>query len=212
MRSRIGLRAHSILTLSHLDLQGEDVNKIKEDQNVKVSEKLVSLGRRLGILLPEPDDDPEEDGADIQDTNTNLSIDDAEQALRRHMGGGEKNQRKKTLKDRRKELASKPARPKPKSVCKFYMEGLCQKGDTCPFSHAVKPRRTAEEAKSTEICKFYRLGNCLRGSSCIYSHDLSNVPCRFYHLKGECSAGAACRFSHQAISEEARIQLRAEWS
>ena len=90
------------------------------------------------------------------------------------------------------------------------MEGLCTKGDSCTYSHAVKPRKTVEEAKSAEVCRFFLAGSCLKGDTCYYSHDLSKVPCRFYHLKGECSAGNKCRFSHAPIDADTRTKMTSE--
>ena len=51
----------------------------------------------------------------------------------------------------------------------------------------------------------------MKGDSCYYSHDLSVVPCKFFHLKGECSAavrGTICRFSHAPIDPETLEKLR----
>lgn len=99
----------------------------------------------------------------------------------------------------------------PRLICRYFMEGVCSKGDKCTFSHAVVPNKTPEEAKVKEPCKFFIAGSCMKGESCYYSHDLSVVPCKFFHLKGECSAnakGAACRFSHEPIDKETLEKLR----
>ena len=99
----------------------------------------------------------------------------------------------------------------PRLICRYFMEGICSKGDKCTFSHAVVPNKTPEEAKVKEPCKFFIAGSCMKGESCYYSHDLSVVPCKFFHLKGECSAnakGAVCRFSHEPIDKETLEILR----
>ena len=99
----------------------------------------------------------------------------------------------------------------PRLICRYFMEGVCSKGDKCTFSHAVVPNKTPEEAKVKEPCKFFIAGSCMKGESCYYSHDLSVVPCKFFHLKGECSAnakGASCRFSHEPIDKDTLEKLR----
>lgn len=99
----------------------------------------------------------------------------------------------------------------PRLICRYFMEGICSKGDKCTFSHAVVPNKTPEEAKVKEPCKFFIAGSCMKGESCYYSHDLSVVPCKFFHLKGECSAvakGSVCRFSHEPIDDESLEKLR----
>lgn len=99
---------------------------------------------------------------------------------------------------------------KPKVPCRYWMEGKCTKGEECTFSHALRPNKTPDEAKSGEVCRFHIAGSCLKGETCLYSHDLSQVPCKFFHVRGECGAGRTCRFSHAPISEEARHALFAE--
>ncbi|PJF17542.1 hypothetical protein PSACC_02640 [Paramicrosporidium saccamoebae] len=99
---------------------------------------------------------------------------------------------------------------RPKVPCRYWMEGKCSKGDECTFSHASRPNRSVEDAKSEDVCRFHIAGNCLKGDNCMYSHDLSKVPCKFFHVKGDCGAGASCRFSHGAISEQERHLLFVE--
>lgn len=98
-------------------------------------------------------------------------------------------------------------RPAPRVACRYFMEGKCSKGDECTFNHAVRPNKTVEEARSEDVCRFHIAGGCLKGDGCMYSHDLSRVPCKFFHAKGECGAGTRCRFSHAPVSEEVRHQL-----
>lgn len=101
-------------------------------------------------------------------------------------------------------------RERPRVPCRYWMEGKCGKGEECTFSHAQRPLRSPEEARSDEVCRFHLAGTCLKGETCLYSHDLSRVPCKFFHVKAACSAGDACRFSHAPISEQVRHQLFAE--
>lgn len=141
---------------------------------------------------------------------------DAESLLR---GGGAPPPRKRTtllakfsleavrISGNKENGARDAGKNRPRTPCRYFMEGKCSKGDECTFSHAVRPNKTAEEARTEEVCRFHIAGSCLRGEGCMYSHDLSRVPCKFFHAKGECVAGTRCRFSHAPVSEEVRHQL-----
>jgi hypothetical protein len=97
----------------------------------------------------------------------------------------------------------------PRIVCRYFMDGVCSKGDKCTFSHAVVPNRTTEEARVKDACKFFIAGSCMKGNACHFSHELSKFPCKFFHLKGECSAALkGCRFSHDPVSAEELERLR----
>ena len=99
----------------------------------------------------------------------------------------------------------------PRLICRYFMEGICSKGDKCTFSHSVVPNKTPEEARVKDPCKFFIMGSCMKGEACYYSHDLSVVPCKFFHLRGECAAaakGASCRFSHSPIDMDTLEKLR----
>lgn len=107
--------------------------------------------------------------------------------------------------------SSKPSPFVPRLICRYFMEGICSKGDKCTFSHSVVPNKTVEEARVKEPCKFFIMGSCMKGEACYFSHDLSVVPCKFFHLRGECSAvarGLSCRFSHSPIDRETLEKLR----
>ncbi|XP_049901532.1 zinc finger CCCH domain-containing protein 6-like [Epinephelus moara] len=50
-----------------------------------------------------------------------------------------------------------------KEGCKFYIQGFCTKGESCPYMHKSFP------------CKFFhRKGNCFQGADCKFSHDPLN--------------------------------------
>lgn len=95
----------------------------------------------------------------------------------------------------------KSAQLKEKVLCHFFVEGRCQKGDKCTFSHNLQLN-----PKKYEICKFYLNGFCSKGDKCFFMH--SEFPCKFYHRvnyrtgqkKSECTNGEACRFSHEPIT------------
>lgn len=106
--------------------------------------------------------------------------------------------------------SSEPKQPfVPRIVCRYYMDGVCSKGDKCTFSHSVIPNRTSDEARVKEACKFFIAGSCMKGAACHFSHDLSKFPCKFFHLRGECAAAVkGCRFSHDPISPDELERLR----
>ncbi|KAK1293103.1 Zinc finger CCCH domain-containing protein 31 [Acorus calamus] len=53
------------------------------------------------------------------------------------------------------------------SLCKFFIRGLCNRGDQCAFSHSLQAKRP--------VCKFFStFQGCRYGDSCFFSHD--NVP------------------------------------
>lgn len=65
------------------------------------------------------------------------------------------------------------------TICKFYLQGNCTRGTSCPFRHeldgsvpAVMTRTPTPRSKSA-VCSFYLQGKCNRGSSCIFRHEVS---------------------------------------
>ncbi len=103
-------------------------------------------------------------------------------------------------KEKQKVKEAKQQQVREPIVCKFFMEGRCQKGNDCPFSHNVQIN------KKYEVCKYYLNGFCAKEDKCFYMH--SEFPCKFFHRKNfqtgvkinHCLHGDACRFSHAAIT------------
>ncbi|VEU19906.1 DEKNAAC100243 [Brettanomyces naardenensis] len=50
--------------------------------------------------------------------------------------------------------------------CKFFRQGACQAGDSCPFSHAT------DAASEFQPCKYFLKGNCKFGMKCALAHIL----------------------------------------
>ncbi|KAK9466505.1 hypothetical protein V1512DRAFT_208720 [Lipomyces arxii] len=50
--------------------------------------------------------------------------------------------------------------------CKFFRQGACQAGNTCPFSHSIDSQ--LEQAP----CKYFQKGNCKFGAKCALAHIL----------------------------------------
>ncbi|AET38281.1 Lee1p Ecym_2562 [Eremothecium cymbalariae DBVPG len=51
--------------------------------------------------------------------------------------------------------------------CKFYRQGACQAGSSCPFSHSLNVL-TADQTP----CKYFEKGNCKFGVKCVNAHIL----------------------------------------
>merc|ERR1712218_204126 len=51
-------------------------------------------------------------------------------------------------------------------VCRYFMVGACQKGESCPYSHDRNISR-----KGTLPCRFFQVGTCANGSNCRFSHS-----------------------------------------
>lgn len=84
-----------------------------------------------------------------------------------------------------------------KQICQFYINGACNKGDKCLYSHQ------AEQIHKKELCKFFLSGNCNKKDKCLYSHNLKEYPCKFFHVRGFCENFDQCRFSHERLNDEA---------
>ncbi|KAI5960240.1 hypothetical protein CANMA_004020 [Candida margitis] len=52
--------------------------------------------------------------------------------------------------------------------CKFFKQGNCQAGDSCPFSHNVEGALAADKLP----CKYFLRGNCKFGLKCALAHYL----------------------------------------
>ncbi|ODV90907.1 hypothetical protein CANCADRAFT_19397, partial [Tortispora caseinolytica NRRL Y-17796] len=50
--------------------------------------------------------------------------------------------------------------------CKFFKQGVCQAGKSCPFSHEI------DQSGDGALCKYFQKGNCKFGSKCALAHIL----------------------------------------
>ncbi|XP_069577810.1 mucin-12-like, partial [Brachyistius frenatus] len=89
-----------------------------------------------------------------------------------------------------------------KEVCKFYVQGFCTKGESCPYMHKSFP------------CKFFhRKGKCSQEADCKFSHEpLNDVTKRLFEetLKRDTDYALAKKAEQEAaaqpeISEESEI-------
>mmetsp|Transcript_56765 Transcript_56765/g.122694 ORF Transcript_56765/g.122694 Transcript_56765/m.122694 type:complete len:195 (-) Transcript_56765:100-684(-) len=61
-------------------------------------------------------------------------------------------------------------------MCKFYVQGRCEKGASCTFSHSVDELRATPDLYRTDVCfEYTRLGTCKWGSRCKYAHSSGEV-------------------------------------
>ncbi|THD20471.1 Zinc finger CCCH domain-containing protein 6 [Fasciola hepatica] len=119
-----------------------------------------------------------------------------------HVSEREKLAKHYNLEDRRKRKRrriERPASRTPQTQCRYFMEGRCHKGESCPYAHDFVP------PKKQELCKFYAVGVCSKGSSCLYLHE--EFPCKFFHLSGKCNHGDSCKFSHLPLTSSTRALL-----
>jgi len=65
----------------------------------------------------------------------------------------------------------------PRTLCKFFAEGRCTKGDGCTWLHDVEapPAQVFTDAPRTP-CKFWLSGACKNGDGCTWRHDGDNDP------------------------------------
>ncbi|XP_057332726.1 protein suppressor of sable isoform X2 [Microplitis mediator] len=82
------------------------------------------------------------------------------------------------------------------SICVYYMQGKCHRGDDCPFSHNALPPR------KMELCKFYLMDCCAKRDKCLYMHH--DFPCKFFHTGLKCNQGDNCKFSHEPLNEQVK--------
>lgn len=52
--------------------------------------------------------------------------------------------------------------------CKFFRQGICQAGSSCPFSHNLEGSLSADKLP----CKYFQKGNCKFGLKCALAHFL----------------------------------------
>lgn len=85
---------------------------------------------------------------------------------------------------------------KPRLICQYWVNGACNKGKDCTFSH------DAPQVKKQEMCKYFLSGTCMKREDCLYSHDITALPCKFFHAIGCCMNGESCKFSHSRLNED----------
>lgn len=113
-----------------------------------------------------------------------------------------------------------------RTICKFWEEGKCQRGDACGFIHGDELATTTmiQEQPLPEkrtICKFWQENRCDKGRTCTFAHGSAELAGRTvvhaaappiimqpvgitaktntvckFWLQGDCQRSHACQFSH----------------
>lgn len=68
--------------------------------------------------------------------------------------------------------------------CKFFRQGICQAGNSCPFSHNLDGSLGADKLP----CKYFQKGNCKFGLKCALAHflpDGTRVNSKSLYRRGE---------------------------
>ncbi|XP_044742721.1 protein suppressor of sable isoform X2 [Chrysoperla carnea] len=105
--------------------------------------------------------------------------------------GSRRDRKSKSDKNReRRPEKNRPVLQDSNSICLFYMQGKCHKGEECQYSHAAMP------PMKLELCKFYLMDCCAKRDKCLYMH--SEFPCKYYHTGLRCVQGerGQCKFAH----------------
>lgn len=96
-------------------------------------------------------------------------------------------------------------------ICKDFLRGECEFGDSCKYSHTME--LTYQVARMTLHCKDYTLGgNCRLGKTCLKKHEVRSSylraidilrkkgqnPCYNFFVDETCwYNGYGCRFEHK---------------
>ena len=130
------------------------------------------------------------------------------------VSGLEEKERKAQVSRERhlKEMESKSKKNEKLLDCSFWLEGKCNKGDRCTFSHAKQPP-LGNSHQTLVLCKFLISGVCTKGLECPFSHDTKAFPCRYHFLTSRgCENGDQCCFSHKGpLSDEKRAEIEKQW-
>uniref|UniRef100_A0A0X3PKC4 C3H1-type domain-containing protein n=1 Tax=Schistocephalus solidus TaxID=70667 RepID=A0A0X3PKC4_SCHSO len=125
----------------------------------------------------------------------NLLSDDEGPNVPKPVGAVRKKKRREWSRGIKRHASNRTERPR----CRFFVEGRCNKGADCPFSHDVLP------SKKQELCKFYATGGCSKGRQCPFLHG--EFPCKFFHLTRNCYHGDSCKFSHLPLNPKTKALL-----
>eukprot|EP01024_Parvocaulis_polyphysoides_P054269 TRINITY_DN5472_c0_g1_i1.p1 TRINITY_DN5472_c0_g1~~TRINITY_DN5472_c0_g1_i1.p1 ORF type:complete len:247 (-),score=30.71 TRINITY_DN5472_c0_g1_i1:36-776(-) len=79
-----------------------------------------------------------------------------------------------------------------KTVCTYWLKGLCMKGEQCGFLHQYVPERMP-------VCKTLQKHGSCKDPDCPFKHDLDEInECNMYRL-GFCIYGPNCRYRHTRL-------------
>ncbi|XP_051206359.1 30-kDa cleavage and polyadenylation specificity factor 30-like [Lolium perenne] len=76
-----------------------------------------------------------------------------------------------------------------RTVCKYWLKGLCMRGESCGYLHQYDLDRMP-------VCHFFRAGGYCDKLDCIFKHDAEDAKeCAMYNM-GFCPNGPCCRLRH----------------
>lgn len=92
------------------------------------------------------------------------------------------------------------------SMCKYFMENACRKGDQCSHAHSPDELQSKPVLSKTRMCKqILRSGNCT-DPECTFAHEIEELTaanaffrtkmCEFNSSIGGCKLGDKCRYAH----------------
>ncbi len=83
-------------------------------------------------------------------------------------------------------MLSHKVAPEKMPSCKFFLEGLCSRGEDCPYRHV-------KVSANADICPEYLKGYCSAGQECKLRH-VSRCP--QFEKTGVCARGQRCPYPH----------------
>eukprot|EP00392_Amoebophrya_sp_AT5.2_P011978 g12072.t1 len=106
------------------------------------------------------------------------------------------------------EILGKRGQFRKTKMCKFFLMGICSKGEDCMFAHDSGDLQVLPDLQKTKLCEeLLETGRCRKGDRCTYAHSkaelratagfLKTKLCKFYQ-EGHCVLGANCRYAHEA--------------
>ncbi|CAD7934743.1 unnamed protein product [Amoebophrya sp. A120] len=105
------------------------------------------------------------------------------------------------------EILGKRGQFRKTKMCKFYLMGVCTKGESCMFAHDQRDLQVLPDLQKTKLCdELLEYGRCSKGKMCSFAHsknELRATPgflktklCKFY-AEGHCVLGVKCRYAHE---------------
>lgn len=92
------------------------------------------------------------------------------------------------------------------AMCKYFMQGRCQKGDECSFAHGTLELQVRPNLDKTSMCRVQLNGGKCTDPVCTFAHHPSELRstsafyktklCRYHLSPTGCKLGAACRHAH----------------
>lgn len=127
------------------------------------------------------------------------------------MGRGSKSKRTTASSDRGPvEIGhvEDPPPPSPQSfdifhktkMCKFFIMGMCTRGESCQYAHSKEDLQIAPDLKCTKLCQdLIQTGQCRDPANCLFAHN-----------KQELRISATCRNRRQALSNMKELKAKSK--